>query len=173
MNRLKMSFAALVAALMASNAPAAITYTFDGGTAAMGYASAYFSLTVPTYITTNTTFDASVFSYCSGGGATFSGFPVGTCTGISFKPQTPEGNASFTLFSTRGNSTVTFLSPTALTQNGRMSGSTLPNYASETTLTVYGVAEVAAVPEPAIWALFIGGFGAIGATMRRRKLATA
>jgi hypothetical protein len=29
------------------------------------------------------------------------------------------------------------------------------------------------VPEPATWAMMIGGFGAIGATMRRRKRATA
>lgn len=34
---------------------------------------------------------------------------------------------------------------------------------------------IAAVPEPATWAMMIGGFGAIGATMRRRRrtLATA
>lgn len=30
-----------------------------------------------------------------------------------------------------------------------------------------------AVPEPATWALMIGGFGAVGATLRRRKLAAA
>ncbi|MDO6415908.1 PEPxxWA-CTERM sorting domain-containing protein [Sphingomonas sp. BIUV-7] len=29
----------------------------------------------------------------------------------------------------------------------------------------------AAVPEPATWAMFIGGFGLLGATMRRRKIA--
>jgi len=28
---------------------------------------------------------------------------------------------------------------------------------------------VASVPEPASWALMIGGFGMVGATMRRRR----
>ncbi|PZQ56854.1 MAG: hypothetical protein DI570_20445 [Phenylobacterium zucineum] len=32
---------------------------------------------------------------------------------------------------------------------------------------------VAAVPEPATWALMIGGFGMTGATLRRRRLAVA
>jgi hypothetical protein len=34
-----------------------------------------------------------------------------------------------------------------------------------------GAGAVAAVPEPATWAMMIGGFGAIGASMRRRKVA--
>jgi len=32
---------------------------------------------------------------------------------------------------------------------------------------------VAGVPEPAAWILLVGGFGMIGAAMRRRKLLTA
>ncbi|WP_367255337.1 PEPxxWA-CTERM sorting domain-containing protein [uncultured Phenylobacterium sp.] len=32
-----------------------------------------------------------------------------------------------------------------------------------------GVAAPAAVPEPATWALMIGGFGMAGAMLRRRK----
>jgi hypothetical protein len=39
--------------------------------------------------------------------------------------------------------------------------------ASETGVTP--LAETAAVPEPATWAMIIFGFGALGATMRRRK----
>jgi hypothetical protein len=36
----------------------------------------------------------------------------------------------------------------------------------------YVAQSVAAIPEPASWALFIGGFGMIGTAMRRRKIAT-
>jgi hypothetical protein len=35
--------------------------------------------------------------------------------------------------------------------------------------TFAGAIELAGVPEPSIWALLVGGFGAIGAAMRRRK----
>lgn len=38
---------------------------------------------------------------------------------------------------------------------------------------VWFKASFAAVPEPATWAMMIGGFGAVGATLRRRKLALA
>lgn len=41
-------------------------------------------------------------------------------------------------------------------------------------VTTFGVSDVVGgVPEPTTWALMIGGFGLIGGTMRRRKLATA
>ena len=33
--------------------------------------------------------------------------------------------------------------------------------------------QVAAVPEPASWALMLGGFGMIGGVMRRRKVTFA
>lgn len=40
------------------------------------------------------------------------------------------------------------------------------------TLTLtYAPAATAAVPEPATWAMLIGGFGAMGATLRRRRTA--
>lgn len=33
----------------------------------------------------------------------------------------------------------------------------------------FAVSGFGAVPEPAAWAMMIGGFGAVGATMRRRQ----
>lgn len=40
-------------------------------------------------------------------------------------------------------------------------------------VTISAPSDVAAVPEPATWAMFIGGFGLIGGAMRRRKAAVS
>jgi hypothetical protein len=41
------------------------------------------------------------------------------------------------------------------------------------TIGANGLSAAGAVPEPAAWALMIGGFGFAGATLRRRKAAPA
>jgi uncharacterized protein YjiK len=48
-------------------------------------------------------------------------------------------------------------------------GGTTPGSSSTSGLVV--LSRAAAVPEPATWAMFIGGFGLIGAAMRRRRTA--
>lgn len=50
----------------------------------------------------------------------------------------------------------------------RLQGTYNDGYADNLSLVLTGSAVPGAVPEPATWALFIGGFGVIGATMRRR-----
>lgn len=56
---------------------------------------------------------------------------------------------------------------------GNLSGVTFgSNATASVTITVDKVA-TAAVPEPATWALMIGGFGVAGAALRRRRMAIA
>jgi hypothetical protein len=45
-------------------------------------------------------------------------------------------------------------------------------FAGSTTVFTQGSVGVPAVPEPAVWAMMIGGFGAIGAAARRRRQVT-
>lgn len=54
----------------------------------------------------------------------------------------------------------TFLTPGVYTQSAGQ---------NDTTLTISG-SPAAAVPEPAAWALMIGGFGLTGAALRRRRV---
>ena len=42
------------------------------------------------------------------------------------------------------------------------------DFVSDYTITLFGVEGAPAVPEPATWAMMIGGFGMIGGAMRRR-----
>jgi len=114
----------------------------------------------------------------------------GTWTSVSaldfLAPDTtPFTRSQFTVFGTNGNSSA-FRTPVSGTIGGLSIGAgqtfglrwSLNDIGGATTddglaiddlqLTA-AVAPVAAVPEPASWAMMIGGFGLIGGTLRRRR----
>lgn len=105
-------------------------------------------------------FDPDVLTFTSGnfsGGGTFA---VGNAGGLGSSIQVDRVGLGF------GPQTLTLmgtLNPNSTPENGnnfaRIGGS----------LTLTSIAAV--VPEPATWALFILGFGAIGAALRRRSSA--
>ena len=51
-------------------------------------------------------------------------------------------------------------------------GFSFTDFAQGNTIIDNLVAETAAVPEPASWAMMLAGFGAVGSALRRRKAAT-
>lgn len=61
--------------------------------------------------------------------------------------------------------TGSYLTPTFVTGTFVLSG--LPNAPGDYTLTI------AAVPEPGAWAMLVGGFGVVGAALRRRPAVVA
>ncbi|HPU15970.1 MAG TPA: PEPxxWA-CTERM sorting domain-containing protein [Polymorphobacter sp.] len=47
------------------------------------------------------------------------------------------------------------------------------NYSNDSTGLNFSVSSVASIPEPASWALMIGGFGMVGSALRRRRVQAA
>ena len=78
---------------------------------------------------------------------------------FSTGPQTPTGFPGPVDFSPANGAQITGLYVSTAPQNGTVTGA------------ITFVDAAGAVPEPATWAMMIGGFGAIGASMRRRKVA--
>ena len=168
-------FAATALALLAGPASAAVTYHFDFFTGSSNpYAPFSLEITTPTYITTTglapldtpraTTLGYDVknfgensigwFGFSNAGGSLFDDVFSFSSTTILFAPDSWASN----FFTAPGvyNGHVT----------GNAPGGGFSN--SEGVLTI-----TASVPEPASWALFIGGFGLTGAAMRRRRHAVA
>ena len=85
-------------------------------------------------------------------------------TGFSFQYTIPDFFVSTTDWLDRGETDSLYTGTDSrfeLTSN-----SALPAF-------TFDVSKVNAVPEPASWALMIAGFGAVGATMRRRRYSAA
>jgi hypothetical protein len=90
--------------------------------------------------------------------------PFGT-NNTSLWTQTPDGTGSRTaMLNTSAFSQVWLISAAQLPTNNRNDGFKLAQLVVNAT---------PAVPEPATWAMLMIGFGAIGATLRRRSTATA
>lgn len=85
-----------------------------------------------------------------------------TSTGLQF--QKPFTTLSLNFLATSGSTTITFLEGVG-SNGGNGSNDPLIDGVS------FDVAASGAVPEPATWALMIGGFGLVGAGMRRRTAA--
>jgi hypothetical protein len=70
-----------------------------------------------------------------------------------------------------GLNPLTFFQDDSATAYGEASAGSLDYIRIYDTAITPGDATPAAVPEPATWAMFIGGFGLVGASMRRKRAA--
>ncbi len=151
--------AALVLATV-SAAQAEVTYTFSGDfqTSIFNPPNASFSITVPDFITSDTTFTAAQSNLACGDNFV-------QCTGVSFVTDYP-GQDAITINFIAGNTAETenyYFAPDAFTTIG-----SFPQdggaFANNGTL-------VTAVPEPSTWAMIILGFAGIGFMACRRRRA--
>jgi hypothetical protein len=144
------------ALVAASSANAAVTYILNGGNVG-------FQLTLPSYVTAYQNFPAATLDSCTP-------LPGSVCESVDIAPAgqqlsdrlflnmasaTPGGNGGILGWQFTAG---------ALGQDGVYLAL---NSFEVTTLTVRSTA---AVPEPASWALMIGGFGLAGAALRRRRV---
>jgi hypothetical protein len=138
--------AVAAAVVAAGSADAAVVINFSGlpGT---------FQATLPTYPTTFVGLFAGELDSCA---ANF-----GVCYSVAFNPSPSGDQVTFTSQRPAGFvDLVAFFAAGAFGQDGV--------YISGTdTLTIQSVSN--AVPEPATWALMIGGFSLAGAALRRRQ----
>ena len=104
------------------------------------------------------------FNFSDGAGGSFM-FSVDSVLTKSYSVAT--GSQSFSLYllgSTVDPIANLSATPTSLTLSFNQTGTS--GYSASGTLSV---PPASAVPEPASWAMFIGGFGLLGATMRRKQ----
>lgn len=179
------------AAAPVSAAPVVTTVNADltGYTAANPYSFSFmggtFNVTgtgsFPDYIAVSTSGAAAVRTVFGSPSTDF--FDRGT---VIYDSNTLGGYGSFPDLTTIGASNGDNLLGLRVTSGGQQyygflytTNTTLNSYGFETTPGVginppEAIANAAAaVPEPASWALMIGGFGLVGATMRRRKVAVS
>ncbi len=172
--------AVAAAALSASPAMAATTINYIGGTTinlgptGPGEEAGNFTFVVSgdgtftaTYTFTNFNFDpakgtsTATFSSTDADVITFTGASIDGMAGVLDIVNSEEMNAA---------SVYVWQSPLALGSHTlQFTGNFTPN--GNGFATIGGTLTLNAVPEPATWALFILGFGAIGATLRRRSSA--
>jgi hypothetical protein len=126
--------------------------------------------TLSFYSTVGDTFDQSLanfFVFNDGHGGTYN-FSVTSVLTKTFSAN-PGVSNSFSLY-LLGNTVDTLLgyesTPTSLTLSFNNTGSSA--YAASATLAI---PPAGAVPEPISWALMVGGFGMVGATMRSNRRA--
>lgn len=110
---------------------------------------------------------ANFFVFNDGVGGTYN-FSVDSVRTQSFN-HTPGVSSNVALY-LLGTTTDVFqgLSPTLTSLTLSFNNTVNSNYSASATLAV-PPADVGSVPEPISWALMLVGFGAIGATMRRRS----
>jgi hypothetical protein len=111
-------------------------------------------------------YDSGIFTYDFGAGDTFSGSYSGAVS-LSMTPGT--FNAVENLLVTGG--TGRFLNATGMiTTNGALQFSGGNGVYSG---TLSGRLDIPSVPEPATWAMLVGGFGAVGLASRHRRARVA
>lgn len=185
-----MLLAAVAAASLASGASAAsFTYsaTFDYGSAAVNVITGSFDGDLNGNVITNLSnitailngvafngsgslqashFDTNYRGFVSGGGVASLD---GTENNFVFMDSDFQNyNPSNYYFSLIGPNSGDFGDRAVMSSNYG-SNSMIYNYGSSRSTTFTATQVNAAVPEPASWAMFISGFGLIGATMRRKK----
>jgi hypothetical protein len=122
--------------------------------------SRYFGIAGPDYITSASS-PTPIFTTFVGTGDAFG---IAIANHSVFVPQGYVSGAAIA-------STATFLSQTLASLQIDV-GTYVFTTPSDTITLHIGEAAPAAVPEPATWAMFIGGFGMIGGAMRRRQRTT-
>lgn len=98
-------------------------------------------------------------------GAITVGFNDGTNQSYALTGSSTTGTLFFGVTDTAAFSSITF------TETIPSGASSRDNFGLDD--IVYHVAATSAAPEPASWAMMIAGFGAVGTTMRRRKVNTS
>ena len=194
-----MTFAAVGAALagtIASTADAAVTVNLQQvGTNVIATSNGTLDLTGLTFVSGGYTLTSGVTGSDGYIGTGNSGSALDAYSGFTGPATFGTGNLVFgvgagaTPFGINGRSLGT---PVAFVQSGYISGSAIAStltFANSTfaslgltqgtyaytsrsdsiTVTIGQGAVSGAVPEPAAWAMMIGGFGLIGGTMRRRR----
>lgn len=179
--RSRIAAALFAATILASSADAAILL-FEGQGAANNSTAARFSFLLDTaapspFITNSTRrqFPLDVtFTLANGTSATVrTGANFTFQTGNNGNPTNEQGILNITFISNRAlpfsqfavyNEFFATGSPNApVFRTGRFDVSTNPNNSPDNY-----VVTVSAIPEPATWAMMIGGFGLVGGAMRRR-----
>jgi hypothetical protein len=134
------------------------------------------------WLSTNTATDTITFGAFTGGVSALGGFFFGSdingafaSGSVTLTATDASGTVLQTITGANQGSFLGFVSDGALslaTLSAAQAGSTVL-WPTANNLTLAGAATApAAVPEPATWAMFIGGFGLIGSTMRRRQRTT-
>ena len=192
-----LSAAAVAAALLASTSAnaASLLFQFDAANSKIEVANQGSCLGFGCHITPSLELPTGVFSIEEGASQTFdfaklvlSG--VGLATGVQLKatlaflspdadPATSNGGAWYgTFFGVVNGGQLTWSSIAPITTaDGSKFTVAFEDLSGLDTFTVHDkvkitVNDVAAVPEPGVWALLISGFGMMGAMLRRRRTAS-
>ena len=147
----------LAAISTATTANAATFFHFDGVSGTFGHnniAAGSFNDTFHFVLPT-----AGVF------GSTISSIKVSNLTNVDFRSVTLNGTAFTTLLSGVVEARYLTLPVSGGEQTINVTGTSGGNASYAGTLAF----AVSAIPEPATWAMMIGGFGMVGGAMRRRK----
>jgi hypothetical protein len=183
----KILSAALVALASAGSAHAALitrTYevTFNVPDAPLAQKNGMLSYTI-TYDPTVTVNDVAATSYMSSNSApvfqtTTPGYSVFANSALLLGTINPSGvngvstqtDDFYVIFGidNKGN-----FNPSSMFNNGGFRLSVGNYFGSSSVSSVRVIDPNAPVPEPATWAMFIGGFGFIGAAMRRRRVSVS
>lgn len=154
-------------AMLAGSAHAAVEYDFSSISAGSGVIGS-FSVTVPTFLTANTTFTPDQVDNCTSTPATACGrnqtFYTDTSPLVSDRTDNYDGVGAFggVQYYFQNGALGTYGTYTSLLFSTQVANLTIRQVPDRTT---------GAVPEPASWAMMIVGFGAIGGALRRRRLA--
>lgn len=194
---LAIASAAVLSATMPSTANAAVTVNLDQvGTSVIATASGTLSLSGLVYFSNSYTLTSAVNG--SGGyvGSGTAGSSLDSYTGFAGPASFGTGGLMYatdnagTAFAVNGTN---FGTPVVFVQSGYVSGSAIAStltfanstfaslgldqgvyaYASSNDTVTVRIGSVAAVPEPATWAMMVGGFGMLGSALRRRRPAMA
>jgi hypothetical protein len=100
----------------------------------------------------------------------FDDLTIGSGSAVSLNASEPFNSVAFSsdVISNLGSPRALALSFSNITPQVSICNATICGFSS----SVSGNFSAASVPEPATWAMFIGGFGMIGAGMRRRQRVT-
>jgi hypothetical protein len=153
--------AAIAAAMLPVTANAAVTYQFTS--LDLGQVNS-FSFTVASPITADTVIPMAALANCGVDD------PAVTCLSPVFKIMSGYVRVETHWKITQEVSAGFNFASDAFTTKGTHQSSGPVEVMGTLVVSGIGVTEPAAVPEPASWALMIGGFGLAGAALRRRSI---